>query len=183
MAENLYMCLGCKELISKDLLVCPKCGQKTAAGRVKDLRANNLRANNLRANTKKVVESNKKKTEEVSAGLGLQIFVYVFIFSIIGGCVALFNNGSESVREPDEFDSIYARIWCKDQIKEQLKDPNSYKFYSATILRTTGEYKEYGAARIDFGATNSFGGMVRQTAICDKFERGGKEYIRVNILP
>ena len=113
----------------------------------------------------------------------MQPYVAVGLVAIIGGCVALFNNGSESVKEPREFDDIYAKIWCKDQIKEQLKDPNSYKFYSAKVLRTSGEYKQYGAATIDFGATNSFGGMVRQTAICDKFERDGKDYLRVNILP
>ena len=55
----------------------------------------------------------------------MQPYVVVGLVAIIGGCVALFNNGSESVKEPREFDDIYAKIWCKDQIKEQLKDPNS----------------------------------------------------------
>ena len=173
MAENLYTCLQCKEQFSKALLVCPKCGFKTAAGRVKDLQD---------SRKKIAVTTDKKNTTEVKAGLGLTLFVYVFIFGIIGGCVAVFNNLGNSSK-PKEFDSIYARVWCKDQIKRQLKDPSSYKFYSVKVLRTSGEYNQYGAATIDFGAKNSFGGMVRQTAICDKFNENGTDYIRVNILP
>ena len=38
MSENLYTCLACKEQFSKALLTCPKCGFKTAAGRVQDYR-------------------------------------------------------------------------------------------------------------------------------------------------
>ena len=181
MAENLYTCLECKEQFSKALLTCPKCGFKTAAGRVKDLQDSRKKIS---------VTSNKKNTTEEKANeeldelsKKLQPYVAVGLVAIIGGCVALINNGGGSVKEPEEFDEIYARIWCKDGIKEQLKDPSSYKFYSADVVRTFGKYKQYGAATIDFGATNSFGGMVRQTAICDKLERNGKEYIRVNILP
>ena len=139
-----------------------------------------LTANEIKA--RKDIEEKAKEQLKKELKFGVP-FITVGLVAIIGGCVALINNGGESVKEPREFDDIYAKIWCKDQIKEQLKDPNSYKFYSAKVLRTSGEYKQYGAATIDFGATNSFGGMVRQTAICDKFERGGKEYIRVNILP
>ncbi len=120
--------------------------------------------------------SNYKQQE--TAGL---IVAGVFLVGIIGGCVAIFSNGNSS--KPREFDDIYAKIWCKDQIKEQLKDPSSYKFYSATVLETSGANKEYGSARIDFGAKNSFGGMVRQTALCDKFRKSGTDYLRVNILP
>ena len=134
--------------------------------------------------------SNKPKSQKVRStksydaqrNLGLGVFA-VFLVGIIGGCVAIFNNISESAKEPDEFDTIYARIWCKDQIKSQLKDPSSYKFYSAKVLRTSGAYKQYGAATKEFGAKNSFGGMIRQTAICDKFNKNGTDYIRVNILP
>ena len=111
------------------------------------------------------------------------IFVSIVLVGIVGGCVAIFSNIGESAKEPEEFDSIYARVYCKDQIKRRLKDPSSYKFYSARVLNTSGKYKEYGAATIDFGATNSFGGMIRQTAICDKYNENGTDYIRVNILP
>ena len=38
MSENLYTYLACKEQFSKALLTCPKCGFKTAAGRVQDYR-------------------------------------------------------------------------------------------------------------------------------------------------
>ena len=171
MADNLYTCLGCKEKIAKDLLVCPKCGFKTAAGRVQDYRD---------SLTPEQKASTNKFNQQVQGSCAFLIIGWIVI---IGGCVALINNGGGSVKEPREFDEIYAKIWCKDGIKEQLKDPSSYKFYSADVVRTFGKFKQYGAATIDFGATNSFGGMVRQTAICDKFERNGKEYIRVNILP
>ena len=117
------------------------------------------------------------------ANMQANIFVSIVLVGIVGGCVAIFNNINESAKEPEEFDLIYARVWCKDQIKSQLKDPSSYKFYSAKVLRTSGEYNQYGAATIEFGAKNSFGGMIRQTAICDKFNRSGTDYIRVNILP
>ena len=130
---------------------------------------------------KEVEEKAKKELDRLTKKY--TPFVTVGLVAIIGGCVALINNGGGSVKEPREFTDIYAKIWCKDGIKEQLKDPSSYKFYSAKVVKTSGKYKQYGAATIDFGATNSFGGMVRQTAICDKFERNGKEYIRVNILP
>lgn len=146
----------------------------------KDKKSSNTTSNKT---TPKSVTTNKKRTSKVKSSFGtLEAIVTVFLLAIIGGCVAVFNNLGNSSK-PKEFDSIYARVWCKDQIKSQLKDPSSYKFYSAKVLRTSGEYKEYGAATIEFGAKNSFGGMIRQTAICDKFNKNGTDYIRVNILP
>ena len=80
----------------------------------------------------------KKKGDSVDkimkkANMQANIFVSIVLVGIVGGCVAIFNNINESAKEPEEFDSIYARVWCKDQIKSQLKDPSSYKFYSAKV--------------------------------------------------
>ena len=102
---------------------------------------------------------------------------------IVGGCTAIFNNVRKANNKPREFDSIYARVYCDDLIKDKLKDPSSYKFYSVKILEQTGSYNQYGSATLEFGAKNSFGGMVRRVAICDKYNEFGKDYLRVNILP
>ena len=40
-------------------------------------------------------------------------FVTVGLVAIIGGCVALINNGGGSVKEPREFTDIYAKIWSR----------------------------------------------------------------------
>ena len=130
---------------------------------------------------KTVEKLNAEATPQKLAAYGALLFL--MLGGLIGGCVYIFNNVKESAKEPDEFNSIYARVKCDDLIKDKLKDPSSYKFYGVKILKQSGAYKQYGAATIDFGAKNSFGGMVRQTAICDKYNENGTDYLRVNILP
>ena len=139
----------------------------------------NLTANEIKA--KKNIEQNAKELKQEFMGM-LVLFI-IFLTGIIGGCVYIFNNVNESAKEPDEFNSIYARVYCADLIKDKLKDPSSYKVYGVKILGQSGAYNQYGAATIDFGAKNSFGGMVRRTAKCLKYNENGTDYLRVNILP
>ena len=48
---------------------------------------------------------------------------------------------------------------CEDLIKANLKDPNSYK-------RITSRYVQIETGLIEYTATNSFGGRVRESFRC-----------------
>ena len=89
------------------------------------------------------------------------------IFSVIGSFSPEYDASKE------EFDEATIKVYCGKQVKDQLIDPDSYKFESAKVLRRTGTYKQYGLGVLYFRSKNSFGGYVRGTAECKKFDQDG----------
>ena len=75
---------------------------------------------------------------------------------------------------PDEWDQSAAKVYCGERIKTLLRDPDSYKFESATVTSQSGEYNQYGTATITYRAKNGFGGYTRGSASCEGYEKEGQ---------
>ncbi len=112
---------------------------------------------------------------EKKSGIGCA----VVLVAILGGCVGLCSSHKYS----SEWNSIKAKVFCADEIKEKLRDPDSYRFESALVTKTEGENNEFGSATINYRAKNGFGGYVRGVATCKHWGEGDKSYIRVTLLP
>ena len=147
MADNLYTCLGCGEKIAKDLLLCPKCGFKTAAGRVQDSR--DRLTPEQKANTEKF-------NQQVQGGCA---FIIIGWIVIIGGVIYLWNNGTKDKPKTRDQLKIEKLVSCRRLIRENLKDPSSFK-----VLNSSYSQKETGIIR--YSATNSFGGRVQEVFKC-----------------
>ena len=83
---------------------------------------------------------------------------------------------------PDAFDNISAKIYCESLIKLQLSDPDSYRFESATVYSTYGQFNQYGRANVKFRSKNRFGGYVKGQASCNAFEKNGSLWHRAEVL-
>ena len=79
------------------------------------------------------------------------------------------------------FNEVAARMYCGDIIKKQLNDPDSYRFESAKIVSTSGEYNQYGEAVVFFRAKNAFGGYIKGFASCEAYEKDGALWHRAVI--
>ena len=80
--------------------------------------------------------------------------------------------------EPREFDDISAKIYCKDLIKQQLRDPDSYQFVGATVTSNSGSHDQYGEALVSFRSKNGFGGYMNGQASCTAYEKNGELWHR-----
>ena len=147
MADNLYTCLGCKEKIAKDLLVCPKCGFKTAAGRVQDYRD---------SLTPEQKASTNKFNQQLQASIAFLIIGWIVI---IGGVIYLVSDAIKDKPKTRDQIKIERLRFCRDLIKENLKDPSSFK-----VLNSSYSQKETGI--IKYSATNSFGARVQEVYKC-----------------
>ena len=76
-------------------------------------------------------------------------------------------------RKPTALDVATAKIWCADLIKEQLRDPDSYRFNKAKVVSNSGTYGQYGSVHISFRSKNGYGGYGRANAACHAFEKDG----------
>lgn len=83
---------------------------------------------------------------------------------------------------PDAFDNISAKIHCGSLIKQRLRDPDSYRFESAIVHSTHGQFNQYGSAIVTFRSKNGFGGYVKGLAFCNAFEKDGSLWHRVEVL-
>ena len=69
-------------------------------------------------------------------------------------------------------------------LKDQLKNPDSLVIYNLTVTASVSEYNNDSYIfefAFDYGATNSFGGMVRDTYKVDKNSNIAKEYLGKNV--
>ena len=147
MADNLYTCLGCKEKIAKDLLLCPKCGFKTAAGRLQDYRD---------SLTPEQKASTKKFNQQVQSYIALFIIGCIVI---IVGAISFWNEGTKDKPKTTDQLKIEKLVRCRSLIRENLKDPSSFK-----VLNSSYSQKETGI--IKYSATNSFGARVQEVYKC-----------------
>ena len=147
MADNLYTCLGCKEKIAKDLLVCPKCGFKTAAGRVQDYRD---------SLTPEQKASTNKFNQQVQGSIAFLIIGWIVI---IGSVIFVWNDATKDKPKTRDQLKIEKLVRCRRLIRENLKDPSSFK-----VLNSSYSQKETGI--INYSATNSFGARVQEVYKC-----------------
>ena len=147
MADNLYTCLGCKEKIAKDLLVCPKCGFKTAAGRVQDYRDSFTPEQKAKMN---------KFNQQVQGSIAFLIIGWIVI---IGSVIFVWNDATKDKPKTRDQLKIEKLVRCRRLIRENLKDPSSFK-----VLNSSYSQKETGI--IKYSATNSFGARVQEVYKC-----------------
>ena len=65
-----------------------------------------------------------------------------------------------------EENEIKMRWGCEDQIKAGLKDPRSYQANDVNYWPSMNPDPALVMVKIDYTATNSFGGPVRGNAVC-----------------
>ena len=111
-------------------------------------------------------DSKKNESGCFQIGCGASLLL-LLIFYVIGSLAPEYDASKE------EFDEATIKVYCVKQVKDQLVDPDSYVFESAQVLATTGAYKQYGLGVLYFRSKNSFGGYVRGTAECKKFDQEG----------
>lgn len=97
------------------------------------------------------------------------------------GYAALQVSGTGSTSTPDAFDTIAAKVYCEEPIKQLLNDPDSYRFDEAAVLSNNGAHKEYGQAVISFRARNGFGGYRRSAALCTAYDNNGTTWYRAQL--
>ena len=95
---------------------------------------------------------------------------------------ALVGCGESTPDTPDAFDNISAKVYCESLIKQQLRDPDSYRFESATVHSTYGQFNQYGTGIVNFRSKNGFGGYVKGQASCNAFEKDGSLWHRAEVL-
>ena len=97
--------------------------------------------------------------------------ILVIALVIIGACTAKSTPDTEPKPDPEqqaqiakhgEMDAYLAEVLVKRHLKNSAKDPDSVKIYGMTELYRTPKGWAIGA---DWGARNSFGGMVRSSTI------------------
>ena len=79
---------------------------------------------------------------------------------------------------PKPFVDISLRVYCADQIKSLLRDPDSYQYISATVSSTNGEY---GSGTVRFRSKNGFGGYADGSASCTVYDKNGETWVRASI--
>lgn len=80
-----------------------------------------------------------------------------------GGCDKEFLNARKNDARNDTIKCKYVSL-AIEELRDKLKDPNSLAIYGAKIINTYDENYSF-MVQFDYGATNSFGGMVRDIAI------------------
>ena len=160
----LIKCSECGRDVSDKATACPNCGAPVQV-------ISNAPGQSKNGSDKEKV-SNQNATGCLSIGIAL-----VVIFSVIGSFSPEYDASKE------EFDEATIKVYCGKQVKDQLVDPDSYVFESAQVLATTGAYKQYGLGVLNFRSKNSFGGYVKGTAECKKFDqdRDGGAWIKATI--
>jgi len=108
-----------------------------------------------------------------------QIKLFTALAALALASTALVGCGEST---PDAFDNTSAKIYCESLIKKQLRDPDSYRFESATVHSTFGPFNQYGRATVRFRSKNGFGGYVSGQASCNAFERNGSLWHRAEVL-
>ena len=108
-----------------------------------------------------VREKKGKSVDEIlnNANRNANIFVSIVLVGIVGGCVSFYNYLVQDRPMSEDDIKIQKIILCKNLIKANLKDPNSFKY-----LNGIHNQKETGIIR--YSATNSFGGRVQEVFRC-----------------
>ena len=150
----LIKCSECGRDVSDKATACPNCGVPVQV------------ISNASDQSKNASAKDKVSNQNTAGCLSIGIAFFV-IFSVIGSFSPEYDASKE------EFDEATIKVYCGKQVKDQLVDPDSYKFESAKVLRRTGTYKQYGLGVLYFRSKNSFGGYVRGTAECKKFDQEG----------
>ena len=93
-------------------------------------------------------------------------------------CVAVVGCGAGGNQT---FTEARAKIYCSDLIKQQLRDPDSYRVNDVVVVSTYGDNNQYGKASIDFRSKNGFGGYVNGNATCTAYNKDGDLWHRARV--
>ena len=133
--------------ISATDLDCPQCGRRTAAGKKVDF--------DKKWKDHKQISNSRAKSELMLGSLALIVFITI----IIGGCVAVFKDVTKEKPLTKEQVRLKSLQFCDDLIKENLKDPSSYR-------RINSRTEQIATGIIKYSGTNSFGGRVQESFKC-----------------
>ena len=100
----------------------------------------------------------RQKGEAANTNFQL-LFIPIALIAIIGGCVAVFQDVTKERPKSAEDIKIDQLRFCEDLIKENLKDPSSYR-------RINSRDSQIATGYIRYSATNSFGGRVQEVYKC-----------------
>ncbi len=106
--------------------------------------------------TPKYVPSTKSFDQQRNLGL---LVLAIFVVGIIGGCVAVFQDVTKEKPLTKEQLRLKSLQFCDDLIKENLKDPSSYR-------RINSRTEQIATGIIKYSGTNSFGGRVQESFKC-----------------
>ena len=81
-----------------------------------------------------------------------------------------------------QLDKIELQTNCQIDIKEQLRDPGSYRESGFNHSITGSKGSRRGTMTMIFRAKNGFGGYKMMKARCEAYEQDGKIYSRATIL-
>ena len=115
--------------------------------------------------SKKKVISNEPQGRLISwspwppANFQVFLILPISLIVIIGGCVAIFQDVTKERPKSAEDIKIEQLRFCEDLIKENLKDPSSYR-------RLTSRDEQIRTGIIRYSGTNSFGGRVQESFKC-----------------
>tara|TARA_S200000501_G_C20372691_1_gene546955 strand:+ start:87 stop:539 length:453 start_codon:yes stop_codon:yes gene_type:complete len=147
MAEEIYTCLGCLAKIPATDLDCPKCGRRTAAGKKFDL--------DKKWNSPEKKAAAKREAQSFNAVL---VLFPVVVIAMVAGGIAIVNDVKNTPKSKEQILMGKLRV-CDSYIKNNLKDPSSYK-------RINSDYIRMETGFIRYSATNSFGARVQEVYKC-----------------
>ena len=110
----------------------------------------------------------KKAVIGVGAGAGLIIVLLIILVAVSGDDIAEDNEEYRQTKEEKQKGFHCLSAWdgnhdsFEELVKAKLKDPNSMETYETRISPVNAQGKH--TILMDYGARNSFGGMVRGTA-------------------
>ena len=81
-----------------------------------------------------------------------------------------------------QLNKIELQTNCQIDIKEQLRDPGSYRESGFTHSITGASGSRRGTMTMSFRAKNGFGGYNPMKALCESYEKDGKIFSRATIL-
>ncbi|MFT3871063.1 MAG: hypothetical protein QM714_00220 [Nocardioides sp.] len=105
-----------------------------------------------------VVSDELQPEPTAKGGSGCLLWAVLLPVLLIGGCFAW-----ASVAGDDGDASGYAKVACRDWVKDRLKSPSSAKF-SDEVVEPNGETRYEVTGSVD--SENSFGAMIRNRYRC-----------------
>ena len=162
----LIKCSECGRDVSDKATACPNCGAPVQVISNAPDQSMNASAKDKKLSPDELKDSKREESGCFQIGCGASLLL-LLIFYVIGSLAPEYDASKE------EFGISTIKVYCGKQVKEKLVDPDSYIFESAQVLATSGDYKQYGLGVLYFRSKNSFGGYVRGTAECKKFDKDG----------
>lgn len=152
-------CIKCGSEIPEGAVFCPKCGtkQETEQKQESDQKAS-------------IIQNTASKNQNRKTVLSVIVMVVVLLAVILGFILLTMHNKKPKAPElTAEEERIVTECI---QIKDNLRNPDSFKLYSVIVRDTTNDEEPNGYYKyfdmIEFGATNGYGAMDKDTYIyCD----------------